>query len=112
MDEYIRTKFGVVLDDDIYSLLVKKILSRLKFVGINDTCHSNSMFDLTFPISPNSENYNCLSVGACGDNELENCDGETTGFNGALTVQLLESTIDGKFLLEYMCNFPNERYLI
>ena len=86
MDEYISTKFGRVLDDDIHSLLIKKMPPHVKFIGIADTCHSGSMFDLTLPITPNSNNYNCMSIGACSDSELENCDVvELTGFGGAST---------------------------
>ena len=114
LDEYISTKFGRILDDDIHSLLIEKIPSNVKFIGISDTCHSGSMFDLTYPVNLNSKIYNCLSIGACADNELENCDiGHSIGFGGALTIQLLESKVDGKCLLKYILdNFDRPKNVI
>jgi hypothetical protein len=101
-DEYIMTKFGRVLDDDINNYLIKKLPKGSKFIGISDTCHSGTMFDLEGQVNLSSK-YSCLSIGACDDRELENCDiGLKIGFGGALTIQLLESMIDGKCLLEYL----------
>lgn len=112
-DEYIMTKFGRVLDDDINRLLIKNIPNGVKFIGISDTCHSGTMFDLEKDVISNV-NYNFLSIGACDDRELENCDiGENVGFGGALTIQLLETKIDNKCLLEYIIrNFSNSNAIL
>ena len=97
LDEYIIGQNGeIILDDNIKSWLVDNLPTNVRFIGIADTCHSSSMFDL-------NGQKGCISIGACADNELENCDvGEKIGFGGALTIQLLESMIDNKCLLEYL----------
>lgn len=99
-DEYIMTKFGMVLDDDINRYLIQQLPKNIKFIGISDTCHSATMFDLDNEIKLDSK-YNRLSIGACLDFELENCNvGNEVGFGGALTIELLESKINEKCLLE------------
>ena len=63
------------------------------------------MFDLDYSWNGNSwisntkrdKIYrNAISIGACTDSQLDNCDiGETIGFGGSLTIQLIEN--------DYLC---------
>jgi hypothetical protein len=105
MDEYINTPFGMVLDDDIKGLIINQLPKGVKFIGVADLCHSGTMFDI-FDRLTNNIKYNCLSVGACLDAELESCDvGDVIGFGGSLTIQLLESKINGHCLLEHIIRY-------
>lgn len=100
MDEYIKINGQVLLDDQFRSLIIEKIPENCTFIGLCDTCHSGTMFDLDYDFngtkwsrashrSPVSRN--CLSLGACLDNQLDNCDiGNTVGFGGSLTVHVIE----------------------
>lgn len=102
-DEYIMTPFGPIIDDEIKSTIIGNLPKGVKFIGVADTCHSGSMFDLTNNIC---DKYNYLSIGACSDQELENCDiGNEVGFGGALTIQLLESKIGDYCLLEHLIRY-------
>lgn len=114
-DEYIMTKFGRVLDDNIHDMLIKYLPKYTKFIGISDTCHSGTMFDFDKQVKVDVlQKYTCLSVSACADKELENCDiGMQVGFGGALTIQLLENKIEGICLLEYLVkNFDDAKCVL
>ena len=100
MDEYIKINGQVLLDDQFRSLIIEKIPESCTFIGLCDTCHSGSMFDLDYEFNESKWtrashrppfSRNCLSLGACLDNQLDNCDiGETVGFGGSLTVHVIE----------------------
>ena len=36
-----------------------------------------------------NNNFNALSIGACSDNQLDNCDIGDIGYGGALTVHMM-----------------------
>ena len=103
MDEYIRVNGQVLLDDQLRSLIIEKIPKRCTFIGLCDTCHSGSMFDLDYDFNGTKWTHathrprvsrNCLSLGACLDEQLDNCDiGETVGFGGSLTVHVIEQNL-------------------
>ena len=105
LDEYIRTKNETIIDNDLWKLFIKDMDKSINFVGICDTCHSGSMFDLDYSWNGNSWisdskrepiYRNAISIGACTDSQLDNCDiGETIGFGGSLTIQLIEN--------DYLC---------
>ena len=111
LDEYIIvSKNERVLDDDLKKLFIDDMITDDKLqlaeniVCIADTCHSGTMLDFETRItkvtdyrahidnvSNNRNRPHILCLSACADNELENCDiGNTVGFGGALTIQLLE----------------------
>jgi|LauGreDrversion4_2_1035121.scaffolds.fasta_scaffold12149_4 hypothetical protein len=88
MDEYISYNNGIITDNDIYQLLIKKIKKKCKrIVCLSDTCHSGTMFDLDN--NDNNDNKNTISLSGCQDNELSSCDISDVGFGGSLTVHLL-----------------------
>jgi hypothetical protein len=103
MDEYVKTKNEFIIDDDLWEIFIKNMDKSINFVGICDTCHSGSMFDLDYSWNGNEWmedskrdkiKRNAISIGACKDNQLENCDiGESIGFGGALTIQLIENNL-------------------
>jgi hypothetical protein len=85
LDEYISYGNGIILDNEIYSLLVSKLSFTKRTICLADTCHSGTIFDNTV------NNKNIYSISACLDNQLDSCDiGNNTGFGGALTVHLLD----------------------
>jgi hypothetical protein len=88
MDEYISYNEGIITDNNIYELLIKKLINKTKrIVCIADTCHSGSMFDIdNIDINKNK----VISLSSCRDNELSSCDISNVGFGGALTVHLLD----------------------
>ena len=100
MDEYVRTCNEIIIDDDLWEIFIKNMNKSINFVGICDTCHSGTMFDLDYfwngnewilDTKRNKVYRNAISIGACKDNQLDNCDiGETIGFGGCLTIQLIE----------------------
>ena len=100
MDEYIKLNGTVILDDQFRSQIIEKIPPQCTFIGLCDTCHSGSMFDLDYDFNGvkwtraskrATISRNCLSIGACLDNQLDNCDiGDSIGFGGSLTVHLIE----------------------
>lgn len=100
MDEYIKINGQVLLDDQIRYQIIEKIPKHCTFIGLCDTCHSGSMFDLDYDFNGTKwtrasrrplVSRNCLSLGACLDEQLDNCDiGNTIGFGGSLTVHLIE----------------------
>jgi hypothetical protein len=108
MDEMIKVNGGIILDDDIRKYFVDNIPKNMQFVGIADTCHSGSMFDLDYMYKNKKwikdtrrKTYNkkAISIGACADNQLENCDiGNTIGFGGALTIHLIENNLVEKLI--------------
>ena len=85
LDEYISYGNGIIIDNEIYSLLVSKLSFTKRTICLADTCHSGTIFDNTV------NNKNIYSISACLDNQLDSCDiGNNTGFGGALTVHLLD----------------------
>jgi hypothetical protein len=85
LDEYISYNGGIILDNEINSLLVSKLTISKRTICLADTCHSGTIFDNTI------NNKNVYSISACLDNQLDSCDiGNNTGFGGALTVHLLD----------------------
>ena len=103
MDEYIKINGQKLLDDQFRSLIIEQIPEKCTFIGLCDTCHSGSMFDLDYDFNGTKWTRashrppvlrNCLSLGACLDNQLDNCDiGETVGFGGSLTVHVIEQNL-------------------
>lgn len=102
-DECIHLAGGVrVLDDEIRAQFVDGLANHYDcIIGIADTCHSGTMFDLkssynfasrSWVPGAISDNLRAISIGACLDSGLAACDvGDATGFGGALTVQLLNT---------------------
>ena len=85
LDEYISYGNGIIVDNEMYSLLVSKLSFTKRTICLADTCHSGTIFDNTV------NNTNVYSISACLDNQLDSCDiGNNTGFGGALTVHLLD----------------------
>ena len=85
LDEYICYDNGIIVDNEIYELLVSKLSFTKRTICLADTCHSGTIFDNTI------NNKNIYSISACLDNQLDSCDiGNNTGFGGALTVHLLD----------------------
>lgn len=110
MDEYIKTSNSVILDDDLRDLFILSLSKKqnIKFIGLIDTCHSGTMFDLDYRYTKESWSkdtnrdlisINAISIGACLDNQLDNCDIGEIGFGGALTVHLIDNNLI-KHLLE------------
>jgi hypothetical protein len=86
LDEYIAYNGGIILDNEINTLLVSKLGKSKRAVCLGDTCHSGTLFDIDIKSSSN-----VYSLSACLDNQLDSCDiGYNAGFGGALTVQLLD----------------------
>ena len=110
-DEYIKTCNETIIDDDLWDIFINKMKKSIEFIGMCDTCHSGSMFDLDYEyknkkwISASKRNKikrNAISIGACKDSQLDNCIvGDYLGFGGALTITILENDLL-KNLLE--CN--------
>lgn len=104
-DEYVRTGKQMIIDNLFWKMFIKDMDPSISFLGICDTCHSGSMFDLDFEWNDSSKTWisssnrkpvykKAFSLGACMDSQLENCDiGNTCGFGGALTVQLLDQNL-------------------
>ena len=85
LDEYIAYNGGIILDNEINTLLVSKLGKSKRAVCLGDTCHSGTLFDI------NGSTPNVYSLSACLDNQLDSCDiGYNAGFGGALTVHLLD----------------------
>jgi hypothetical protein len=98
MDEYIVTNDGILVDDKIHHIFLYR--SDIKVVVLTDTCHSASMMDLPYSWNgtswKRSTNKKCscftLALGACLDNQLENCDvTNNIGYGGALVVHMIEN---------------------
>ena len=113
LDEYVRVNNGILLDDQIKLEIIDKIDNTIEVIAICDTCHSGSMFDLDYKWSNNQWirdtnrkllNKNVISIGACQDNQMENCDIGNIGYGGALTVHLIDNNYI-ELLLENICNF-------
>ena len=110
MDEYIKTSNSIILDDDLRNIFILPLSKKqnIKFIGLIDTCHSGTMFDLDFRYKKGSWfkdtnrdliSINAISIGACLDNQLDNCDIGNIGFGGALTVHLIDNNLV-KYLLK------------
>ena len=94
LDEYIAYTGGIILDNELNTLLVSKLSKTKRTFCLGDTCHSGTLFDI------NNTVPNVYSLSACLDNQLDSCDiGYNAGFGGALTVQLLDITDPIKTLL-------------
>jgi hypothetical protein len=94
LDEYIAYNGGIILDNELNTLLVSKLSKTKRTFCLGDTCHSGTLFDI------NNTVPNVYSLSACLDNQLDSCDiGYNAGFGGALTVQLLDITDPIKTLL-------------
>lgn len=104
MDEYIKTRTGIIKDDMLRRVFITPLLTKplCRFIGLVDTCHSGTMFDLDY--SFNGKNWikdtkrddikvDAISIGACRDNELDNCDVGTIGYGGALTIHLIDNNL-------------------
>ena len=98
-DEYVRTRQGMLLDDDIHDMFLYR--PDISVVAMVDVCHSGSLCDLEYSYTgswANNRGKKCqtkaLVLGACQDSQLENCDiTETYGYGGALTVHMLENDL-------------------
>ena len=104
MDEYIKTKTTKLLDNDLRDIFILPLQYKknVKFVGLIDTCHSGSMFDLDYMYNGNTwvidtkrkpVNVDAVSIGACRDNQLDNCDIGNIGFGGSLTVHMIDNNL-------------------
>ena len=103
-DEYIRSKKSIILDDDLRDIFIVPLKEKnnINFIGMIDTCHSGSMFDLDYSFNGNEWiidtkrellNVNAISIGACKDNQLDNCDLGNIGFGGSLTVHMIDNDL-------------------
>ena len=103
-DEYIRSKKSIILDDDLRDIFIVPLKEKnnINFIGMIDTCHSGSMFDLDYSFNGNEWiidtkrellNVNAISIGACKDNQLDNCDVGNIGFGGSLTVHMIDNDL-------------------
>lgn len=118
LDEYIKVNNSVILDDDLRNI-INKLDNSIEIIGIVDTCHSGSMFDLDYTFYNNNwilnnKNkkklfINAFSLSACKDNELENCDIGNIGYGGALTIHLIDNNLLEKLLNP---NINNLKYLL
>lgn len=88
LDEFISFNSGIIKDNELNLLLLRKLTHVKRVICVIDTCHSATMFD---PDDPNNKYTNVYSLGACQDNQLASNDiGNIVGFGGALTIHLLE----------------------
>ena len=113
-DEHIRIRGIPILDDALRKCFIDNLPSAMSFVGVTDTCHSGTMFDLDYSWNDrkwtrarkgvikglkDDEKVTAVSIAACTDSQVENCDvGEEIGFGGALCVHLIESKMLGHLL--------------
>lgn len=114
MDEYIRVNNSIIIIDDQIKLeIIDKIDDTIQVIAICDTCHSGSMFDLDYQWCSRTRKWildtkrklldkNIISIGACKDNQLENCDIGNIGYGGALTVHLIDNNY-----LSLLLNYDN-----
>lgn len=102
-DEYVRTGGGILLDDDLHEIfLVALRPKQVRFVGLVDTCHSGTMFDLVYTLTQSGWKVdtrremlpmNAISIGACTDRQLDQCDVGNVGFGGSLTVHMIDNDL-------------------
>ena len=105
-DEYVSVGTQNIIDDDLWNIFINNlsiIKKNIKFIGLTDTCHSGTMYDLAYSYKNNNwikatkrqpcinNNFEGISIGACNDNELDNCDIGNIGFGGALTVHMIDN---------------------
>jgi hypothetical protein len=97
-DEYII--MNKIIKDDLLKQLIYSVNDSIYVVCVCDTCHSGSMFDLDYTYINNEwindsssadNSRNIISISACKDNQLENCDIGNIGFGGALCVHLIDN---------------------
>ena len=94
LDEYIAYNGGIILDNELNTLLVSQLSKTKRTFCLGDTCHSGTLFDINNTIP------NVYSLSGCLDNQLNSCDiGYNAGFGGSLTVQLLDITDSIKTLM-------------
>jgi len=102
MDEYIKDKQEIIKDDQLREIFICPLInkSQINFIGLVDTCHSGTMFDLDYSYNGQrwlkdtnraAINVDAISLSACRDNQLDNCDIGNIGYGGALTVHLLDN---------------------
>ena len=101
-DEYIQLSCGRVTDDELHTLLFTNLPVNTRVIGICDTCHSGSMFDLDYSYrlprwektSKKSTSIEAISIGACLDCQSAQCEvGNIIGFGGALSIHLIENLL-------------------
>ena len=100
-DEYVRTGNGILLDDDLRELFLVALRPKgVRFVGLVDTCHSGTMFDLDYTLTQSGWKVDtrrellpmdAISIGACTDRQLDQCDVGNVGFGGSLTVHMIDT---------------------
>jgi hypothetical protein len=85
LDEYIVHKGGIILDNELTSLLIDPLDEKTQRIFcLVDTCHSGTMID-------HNGFINTFTLSACRDSELDSCDiGNYSGFGGSLTCNLLD----------------------
>ena len=94
LDEYISYNDGIILDNELNSLLASKLSKTKRTFCLGDTCHSGTLFDINDTIP------NVFSLSACLDDQNAFIDiGNNVGFGGALTVHLLDIPNSIKTLL-------------
>jgi hypothetical protein len=115
---------GMIRDDDLNNLIIKRLQSTTKFYSVVDACHSGSIFDLKYTAEPlckyegknkplfdldswtteyrlkkfnnYSDKPNIFTISGCKDNQTS-ADAwikEERSFNGALTYHLLKTLDD------------------
>ena len=93
LDEYICHDKGIILDNELNELLLKKLTAARRVICLADTCHSGTIFD-------NSNYTNIFSISACLDKQYASCDiGVLTGYGGALTVHLFDQSNASNILI-------------
>lgn len=100
-DEYVRTGGAILLDDDLRDIFLVTLRPKhVRFVGLVDTCHSGTMFDLDYTYTPSGWKVDtrrkmlpmdAISIGACTDRQLDQCDVGNVGFGGSLTIHLIDN---------------------
>jgi len=102
-DEFVSTGYQIIRDDDFHKMFV--LDTPNPFIGIADTCHSGTMFDLNYSWVNGQwikvrksidikRHKKGMSISACKDNQSALCDvGEICGYGGALTIALIEKNI-------------------
>lgn len=104
LDEYIvlSSRRTIYRDDNLNRIFLQR--NDYQFIGITDTCHSGTMFDLPYTndngrITFNKKHHDikctdAFTISGCRDNEVSVCD----AFGGSLTQFLLKDNRIDAFL--------------
>jgi len=96
-DEYVVLGSQERMKDDELNILLRQGVPKSCRLRVSiDTCHSGTLCDFSYEnnvFNLHSVPFfsDALSVSACADNELDNCDvGDVVGYGGVLTIHMLE----------------------